>query len=551
MSTLFDSYTDPNIPGIFTSVVDNSIVEDTTESLRSVFMVMPLKYGSSDVMVFSKSSDLKAAVGSENSFKYGLGQFYARTFIDAGATVYIKRLEDTTSTYANQILRRNYDYYGTKNTGTSSPSYSGITGVTANTALDAFTGKTITGCISKDTLIQISTSDTAAIKENKLETVFSLLAKGRGSGYNDLYATYSNATEYEKQDSTDEGIVNYKFNFFSMDVYENNTISNEVVKKSKQMICSLMDIDPVTKNTISHKSNGDILWVNSIVENSNLYLTAKINPTFQEEIRQYPNLDAVLDKKGKPFLFVEGKASSIANSATDANGNLIIDEYDTSTRVWYEVSINDSTSPVSYRIKRATFTPYRQLTDQPIFALNVSGSTVYKKLVVVDNNGSLSLDFKTFVPASASFVPTYGIGEVAYIDGDNAFYTLKATYDSTNLTYGLIYEPFRFLRWELYTFLMKWNMKLAGGQDSTTTSGFINTDGSINIDNVANATYKYIRDDKEIREVIYPLFTFNYVIDWTGNVQVRNIMSVLSARLKRTMNITSCPSVTKTSTGLS
>ena len=53
--TIFDSYTDPDIPGIFMSVTDNSIAEDATESQRKVFIAGPTKFGANTVMTFSKN----------------------------------------------------------------------------------------------------------------------------------------------------------------------------------------------------------------------------------------------------------------------------------------------------------------------------------------------------------------------------------------------------------------------------------------------------------------------------------------------------------------
>lgn len=527
MSTIFDSYTDPDIPGIFTSVTDNSISETTVESDRSVFLAMPLKYGSEDVMKFSKTEDLDAAVGSENSFKYGLGQFYARSFITAGATVFIKKVDDPTATFANQLLRRNNSYYGIN--GVATPDYT----------QDAFGSVNFKNVSSKDTLIQVTANDTAVLKENKQETVFSLLAKGRGAGYNDLFAVYSGATDYEKFDATDDGIINYKFNFVNMRIMENNSFTSEVTQKSQTMIFSLMDIDPTTKNMITHKSSGAVLWVNDLVDNSNFYMTAKVNPSFQDEIRKYPNIEAVLADKNKPFFFVESED-------TISDPTLTIAE-----RKWYEISMDDSVTPAKFKIQRATFTSTRQLTAQPIFEVQEGATKKFYQAVVRQNNATLSLDFVNYLPATAGYTATYPIGKVAYIDGTDAFYTLKLSYNSTSSQVELSYEPFRFLRWELYSFLMKYNMKLNEGEDNTTSTGFINTDGSANLDAIAQGIYEYYRDDKEIREVIYPKFTFNYVIDWTGSAKVKDILYRLADRIKRTMNITSCPSVRLTSTGLS
>lgn len=528
MSTLFDNYTDPDIPGVFTYVVDNSISEAQTESTRSVFMAMPLKYGDEKVMVFSKTSDLEAAVGSENSFKYGKGQFYARTFIDKGATLFIKRIDDPTATFANQLLRRNSAYYGLASGST--PDYS-------QEAFSAIQFKNVT---EKDTLIQVAPADTTIIIENKQETVFSLLAKGRGAGYNDLFAVYKSALEYETFDATDDGIKNYRFNFVNMDVYENNSFTSEVKKKANTILFSLMDIDPITKNMITHKSNGKVLWVNDIVENSNFYMTAKINPTFQDELRKYPNIDSVLFDKSKPYFFVEG-ASTASDPTLPINA-----------RKWYEISINDSTTPATFRIQRATITPQRQVAAQPIFEVSVAGTPTFYQAIIDDTTPTVSLRFDSYTPSAPGYIAPYSIANPnAYIDGDKAFYVIHLEYNTSTSQVELKFEPFRFLRWELYTFLMRYNMKLNEGEDNTSSAGFINSDGSANIDAIAQRIYEYVRDDKELREVVYPKFTFNYLIDWTNTIKVKDIYARLADRIKRSMHIASCPSVRQTSTGLS
>jgi hypothetical protein len=42
--SLLDSYTNPDIPGVFTEVIDNSIAETDNLSKRTVFVVGPSKF---------------------------------------------------------------------------------------------------------------------------------------------------------------------------------------------------------------------------------------------------------------------------------------------------------------------------------------------------------------------------------------------------------------------------------------------------------------------------------------------------------------------------
>lgn len=608
--TIFDSYTDPDIPGIFMSVTDNSIAEDATESQRKVFIAGPTKFGDNTVMTFSKTEQLEAMVGKENTFKYGLGQFYAKSYIEAGATVLFKRIDDDTATYSNQLLYKNPDYY-TGNNKSIDPFnalyFSNIlekdTLTTLNpeattlkfkvstdgaTIIDNLFTVSLDGTTSVDSIINAKIIEsgiqnvhyvkimqlpqgkfekpgniqiliwevislaaltsvvyTKPVTENlKEQTVFSLLGKGRGKGYNDLFNVFTSAEEYEKFDADQDGIISYKFNFVNGTIYENGS---EIKKKSNTILFSLMDIDPVSKNMITHASSGNNLWVNDYFGDSNAYVTAKVNSLYQEEIRKYPNIDAVLADKNRPFFFVE-------SSSTQADSTL-----NPTDRIWYEVSINDSLTPSTFRIQRATFNARRQLSALPTFAYKdpVSGLNEYYLVTVDDANAKLSLNISKINYVPAGFTATYGVkadgtGEEAYIDGDRAFYMIKLVDNASTGRKEFEFEKFKFLRWELYSYLMQYNLFLDGGSDTVGGStGFINTDGSANVDAIANGIYDYFRNDKEIREVIYPKYTFNYIIDWTDSIKVKNVLTRLVDRIRRTMHICSCSAVRLNSTGLS
>ena len=509
--SLFDLYTDPDIPGVFTSVSDNSITTVEETNVRKVLIIAPSKFGDGKIRPYSKVEQLKSACGSENTFKYGLGQFYARSFINAGATVLFKTLKDPTSTYANQVI------------------YNAPTG-----ASEFFNAAYFDDITEKDTLTTPDTSVGAdPVREaTKADTVMSMLAKGTGDGYNDLFTIFKSAKDYELYEASDEGIIKFKFNFINGIVYEDGL---EIKKKSPEILFSLMDINPSDKSLIIHRNTGQNLYVNEVFDDSNDYQTIKItHQNFKEELRRYPNIDALLAEKSKAFLFIEGTAS--ASDVTLAPED----------RVYYEVLITgDATNP--FRIQRAIFTDTRTHTRLPLF--EVAGQKYL--LTIDDTNGLLSIrinpDSSTYSPV---YVDTDADGGVAYVDGEEAFYTFKLRDDGTG-NIGIVLDIFPFLRWKLYTYLMKYNIKLAGGKDTTVSYGFVNNDGSANVKAIAKETYKFIRDNKEIREVIYPKYTFNYCIDWTGDVDVKDIMFLLADRLKRTMHIVSCPSVRTNTSGLS
>ena len=527
--SLLDSYTNPDIPGVFTEVIDNSIAETDNLSKRTVFVVGPSKFGSDGLTPFETTENLASTLGDENTFKYGLGQFYAKSFILAGANVLFKRIDDPTATYANQLLYKNPAYYGNPTNN-----------IAADYTKEPMAGAFFGDIVNKDTLISplpiTNPNYSAANEAIKENTILSLLATGKGNGYTDLFTTFTDAKDYEKFEADDDGLENYKFNFIYGRVLESGA---EVKKKSTSILFSLIDIDPEKKNVISHRSSGTNLYVNEIFEKSNLYMSMRINSAFKEEMRKYPTIDSVLTEKNKKFLYIE-------SSTTFSDVNLLPSE-----RIWYEIQVDDSGKTPTFKIQRATFTSRRAKRD---FAGKVPTLPTFlvdgKKyiLTIEDNNGKLSVKHNLINMAEET---TYAEGEPAYIDGTEAYYTFVLRKNSANGNIEIITDKFRFLRWEVYSYLRKYNLKLNGGKDSTASNGFLNLDGSANVTAIANATYQYLVYNKEIREVVYPKFIFNYMIDWTQNVKVIDAMYLLADRLKRAMHIAHCPSVRLNETGLS
>lgn len=527
--SLLDSYTNPDIPGVFTEVIDNSIAETDNLSKRTVFVVGPSKFGSDGLTPFETTENLASTLGDENTFKYGLGQFYAKSFILAGANVLFKRIDDPTATYANQLLYKNPAYYGNPTDN-----------IAADYTKEPMAGAFFGDIVNKDTLISplpiTNPNYSAANEAIKENTILSLLATGKGNGYTDLFTTFTDAKDYEKFEADDDGLENYKFNFIYGRVLESGA---EVKKKSTSILFSLIDIDPEKKNVISHRSSGANLYVNEIFEKSNLYMSMRINSTFKEEMRKYPTIDSVLTEKNKKFLYIE-------SSTTFSDVNLLPSE-----RIWYEIQVDDSGKTPTFKIQRATFTSRRAKRD---FAGKVPTLPTFlvdgKKyiLTIEDNNGKLSVKHNLINMAEET---TYAEGEPAYIDGTEAYYTFVLRKNSANGNIEIVTDKFRFLRWEVYSYLRKYNLKLNGGKDSTASNGFLNLDGSANVTAIANATYQYLVYNKEIREVVYPKFIFNYMIDWTQNVKVIDAMYLLADRLKRAMHIAHCPSVRLNETGLS
>ena len=489
-STLFTSYTTPDIPAVNTSVLDQSIREEAPDLNRAVFLAFPSKFGLSKIAKFSKAEDIASSIGEENTFKYGLGQFYAKSFIKAGATVYHKRLEDPQATYANSILFLKDDQFG---------------------------ASTVLKLRDKDLLTtpDEEADETSDTEIRKASTLFSILGRGKGAGYNDLFTAYRSASEYESFEADSNGVKKYRFNFIQAGVYESGT---EVKSKSDGILFSLMDIDPYTKQPINHATNGNYMHVNTVFKDSNDYISAQVNEKFQDQIREYPNIQSVRTEKSSPTLIVE-------SAVTAANPSL-----STASRDYYEVSIDDTNRSVpEFKIVRVLIEGDLDPIANPAIFGDVGTNYL---LTVVNTNGTLSLKRNEITPTDPADVitPTWGSTDVAYLDGINAFYTFRVTATEFKI------EVFEFLRWKLYDYLMTYNIQLLGGEDSI-AGGFQLANGGINIDEVSNEMDNYFINDKEIREVLYPRYTFNYLIDWTNTAKTTDTLTVLADRIQRTMHI--------------
>jgi hypothetical protein len=183
----------------------------------------------------------------------------------------------------------------------------------------------------------------------------------------------------------------------------------------------------------------------------------------------------------------------------------------------------------------------------------------------VDNTGTIRYAELVWVPvggvSDASSVPatkatlgynlianpaTTDIPSIKYFDGDNSYYQV-----TINTEGKLVYNQVGFLRWYIYNYLLNHNIKMESGQDdsATATNPLFNSAGYLYLPSMAQTCkardilVDFFNNTKEIREVMYPKYDFDYVPDWSNNVDVINAITLFGDSIGITMPLVSVPPV--------
>ena len=353
-----------NIPGITTSLIDNSYLAKSISSGRSVLIAGFSKYGTEDLFLFNDIETVNAKLGLENIKKFGLGVKYVKGALTQTNKVYWKRLVSPAATYANNVLADDYNFYSTTTTDKN---------------------------ILKDDNLKIS----------DLTTILKIFAKDRGLGYNDLSVEFAPAINFEKLYANDEGDLDYRFNFLNATIYE-NTSKGPVVLNSNILV-SLIDRDPESGVPILNMNTGRELFNDKKFTQGNEFIEVKTNSLFLPKL--YKNLglaDIVKDQGGKVILkdqttstnfeiFVnedelldikatqtEGDSEKILNlMQTDADGTVVTKKY--------SIAIDNS---------QITTTAYYG-TKTGVLSLNINGKNSFYQMYI-DSNETLNTDVISF-----------------------------------------------------------------------------------------------------------------------------------------------------------
>ncbi len=326
--------------------------------------------------------------------------------------------------------------------------------------------------------------------------------KNKGEGYNEFFITYTPDLATEKIYANDEGDSNYKYNFLKLSIYQKlpegiKTIVNNIS-------VSLIDIDPITNTPIVDIVTGETLYINDRIENKNDFIDIKINETYLNDLKKYLNISDINKEKGTPEVILK----------------------DINTGINYKVK-TDSSNEIYLEATSVTG------NDQLILKYYSNGAWNYEKIWV--ENGEFKKDSTTDVDPNTS---TY---EKLYTVGDSNFVYMYIDSD----TQELVIKEFKTLRTDLYKKLLNSNWQLESGFDGKNVhiNDIINFNGPSEkgSENIKTLMLDFLNSNLDIREVMFPKYIFNYVVDWTCDLDVINSIINLTDSIGRALGLQSLP----------
>jgi len=344
----------------------------------------------------------------------------------------------------------------------------------------------VAGTTDKNTL---STSD----------NILSIMAKDRGEGYNEFFITFEAAEDLDKAYADAEGESKYKYNFLRATIYQNSPTGIKTILNPTAV--SLIDVDPKENVPILDLTTGESLFIEDRIDVKNNFVELAFNEAILQDIKQYLNVDDINTEKGTPELILK----------------------DISTEISYKVKadIDNNLYIMATQIEGQ---------DKIILKYFLNGANNYKKMYV--ENGLLKIETDLTV--------NEGFDEV-YATGDQNFVKIYIDPETQNT----IVEEFKTPRADIYKKLLGKTWVLESGFDGENLhiSDKINFSGPgvIGKENVKMLLIQYFNEDAQIREAMYPELDFDYVADWTSDLDVMNSIINLLDDIGISMGILSLP----------
>jgi len=273
----------PNIPSVQSSVIDTTVRARGIAQGRTPLIFHLSKYGDEEINEYSNIDYFLYKTGLINNKKYGLGSTFIRDSLTETSRVLAKRLVSDDATYSNLSI----------NLSNETKSYDDIKNVSNLFTLKPFDTPTPIDISSADYIKwqeEEKKYQAKVIEKNNL--LLGHIAKGRGSGYNDIYIMYSEATDYERMDSNIEGEAKYRFNYIKAEIFE--SVNDEFKQLGDPFVFSLMDRDIVTDNLIKNTLTGEELFINQTSTKHNDFVDIKINEKHLPQIREIRNIDDLM-----------------------------------------------------------------------------------------------------------------------------------------------------------------------------------------------------------------------------------------------------------------
>lgn len=479
----------PIIPSVTTSVLDRSDITTTINGDRTILLPGFFKYGKEGFVRHESVDAFQYSMGRQDIKKYGNAYLYGLAAARTDNVLTYRLLPDD-ATFSNNVIRANGEY----------KSYAGI--------------------VSKDDMTytppDINGDPTSVVDS---DIVLSALATARGEGYNSIFVTFEPALAYEKMDSDENGETNYKFNFVQAEVYEETV--NGIKSLGDPVVFSLIEVDANTNEPITDKISGNDLFVNTIFKDANEFATLNINPEYSAEIAAGATIDDLTDERlivedsveaGK---YYEIKVETYDQIVPDANG------------INQRVPTNRLTTVITSELPSATVAPVLNYLD-------VDDTTILGKEIIVTNSVITFGD----VAATDTVATTFAI------DGEEAFYTLSVNGGSTGDA-TVIFTEIANLRHQIYQKLLDFSMKLYSGTDGA----YLHVNNMLNMTGTSEAGKQngsellldFYNNTDDLREVLYPKYDFDYIPDWTEDVNVQTAIINLADDIGLSMPIISAP----------
>jgi hypothetical protein len=522
----------PQIPGVSTSVIDRSSTEVSLKGGRVPYLVGFSKFGNG-TRYYTTPKELEYYLGKVDTNKYGLAMEYAKDAFMVTDKVMFTRLVSPLAAYSNYCI--SIDALKRE----PAPYNQIIDEALSNTDINkVIKTNTFSGINTKDEFrmeIDNNYNDTS----NNKKISFSILAQAPGVGYNDLFSTFSPAIDYEKLDANREGETNYKFNFIRSEIFED---SSSIVKSlGSPFVFSLIDQDEDTGKIISDMYNGEELFINAVTKIKNSFLTYAIDTDddydiseIRTEMRKYATIDKLNEKMGQSgrLLFtIDGKKYEITCTAS------IVAQADGTQKMVFQPK--KTIKPDSM--------PMNQMNQYITFMDNSATQQFAKLKWSIDaTTGVAGIGYD--IVANPDTTGTITIPSVRYLDGDDAYYQISINTDGE-----VVFNQVGFLRWYVYNYLLTHNIRMISGSDDTSTTekdAMFNSAGYLKLPyyttecKARDLLVEHFNTNTELREVLYPKWDFDYVPDWTCNVDVGNAIMQFGDSIGLTMPLVSLPPLT-------
>jgi len=386
-----------------------------------------------------------------------------------------------------------------------------------------------------------------------------LIAKAQGIGYNDLLVQFIPAYDLERQFTDEEGDIKYKFNFLKATIFEQIAPGKRTV--SNEFTVSLLDKDPVSEMPIVHPITGENLYINNRFAASNEYLEYYLNESLLPDLYKEINIDALtanaLGEEGANRLV-------LVNHITDPN------TYEYTRRPknieWFVNKNGDfEMRAVSIEGKDKLYTYYRNPNTglREVYALRMENGhlQIYQEGTTGNVIEDLYVDghdsfYKVIIINNPEYDPISNPTDPAYDPNNPSF---DPNYDPTTPFYTMKKQKYENIRQRLYDNLIGgsatavWQMQNGSDGDNLVSDGRLDlgyrAPDSVNRYGVYNQNAKqlllqFYEQNETIHEVLYPELDFDYVPDWTQDLDVQAAIIKFADDIGFTMPLVSLPRVT-------